>query len=688
MIIDGVYQFSNHILVNSAEFTRTRDEFIRSKKRNRDNPQYTTLHPKYDKAEYEAFWREERRRRKEGYSVGGVRITGHHYNFLNFTQMDRSIRPDGKESKVAAKEMDFPDMWDGHFEMYHAKEEAKKLGLHFLGGKSRTKGFSYVGGADAANTVELNRNKTVILGAFDKAYLTKGDGIFTMAKSCFDFYNKYTEFYHNRLINTNDTIKLGYRLKGDDVDYGHKGQLITASFKNNPAAIRGKRALEVYLEELGTFPNLKGVLSASLPAMEDGGYTTGQLLCWGTGGDDEADWEAFEEVYFNPIPYKFVAFPNIWDNDGGGKVCGYFFPFWKNLIPFIDENGNSKEEVAKEASKAMKQNALDTMTTIAEAKKWIAERADSPNEAFSRSSTNLFSSIILDEWVSEVSQNPKYQNFGRVGQIHSTVDGIKFVPNVLLKQLGHPTHDVINNVPIKPTEDVTGAFVEWHPPVVLANGQIPPIYRVWVDPFGTDKEKKEIRVRDSLMAVYVYERINPYTEHKGDILVGAYVGRPSTLTEADDIVFAIAKRYGGHRCIFFEKDRGTLKKSAEKRKLLHLLEFAPDTNLSKQSTSQRDYGYSMNDSSGVKKHTAALYYKDWLYTVRKVLPDGTERYNLHYINDLGLLRETQKFSLGGNYDRLSAIFVGMYDMHEVNLRPFKANANVRKSNDFFNRKLF
>ena len=140
----GIYTVEYTPLVNTREFTRTAQYFQK-------HGVYTKAHPVYDRAEYEAFWDEEERRRRFGYSVGGVHITGEHYGFLNFAPILRTKNPDDttgtlKEKRharrVGIKQLDFPDFWDGHYQWFTAKRLARNLGRHIIGGKARRKGFS------------------------------------------------------------------------------------------------------------------------------------------------------------------------------------------------------------------------------------------------------------------------------------------------------------------------------------------------------------------------------------------------------------------------------------------------------------------------------------------------------------------------------------------------------------------
>nr|MCK4930287.1 hypothetical protein [Nanoarchaeota archaeon] len=70
---------------------------------------------------YFEYWDEQTKRCKEGYSVGGVFITGDHYAYLNFYPIIKVDLSNTSDSKVASKIEDMPDFWDGDYNYYWAK---------------------------------------------------------------------------------------------------------------------------------------------------------------------------------------------------------------------------------------------------------------------------------------------------------------------------------------------------------------------------------------------------------------------------------------------------------------------------------------------------------------------------------------------------------------------------------------
>ena len=68
------------------------------------------------------YWKVQLDRCTNGYSTGGVRITGHHYFYLNFAQIQIS---EEISEKVAKKKKKMPDFWDGDYNYYWSLEIAR-----------------------------------------------------------------------------------------------------------------------------------------------------------------------------------------------------------------------------------------------------------------------------------------------------------------------------------------------------------------------------------------------------------------------------------------------------------------------------------------------------------------------------------------------------------------------------------
>src|SRR5690554_3849773 len=80
---------------------------------------------------WQMYWEEQLRRCIEGYSVFDDegrehKITGHHYMYLNFTEIQIVVEDDeDDESTVADKETRNPDFWDGDYDYFWSLEIAR-----------------------------------------------------------------------------------------------------------------------------------------------------------------------------------------------------------------------------------------------------------------------------------------------------------------------------------------------------------------------------------------------------------------------------------------------------------------------------------------------------------------------------------------------------------------------------------
>ena len=219
------------------------------------------------------YWTEQLTRCQDGYSSGGVQITGNHYGYLNFGQIkltpefikagedvvaDKHLTPQQRrkvQGQGAAKIVTFPSFWSLDYNYYHVldigrwgadKEYLEGLGLevtilpdhlnggyHIIVGKSRRKGFSYKNGWIAANNYNTIENSVTIIGAFDKKYLYP-EGTMKMANDYVNFFNEHTGWAKARdFTNKIDHKKASYEEKDENnitIEKGYKSTIMALSF--------------------------------------------------------------------------------------------------------------------------------------------------------------------------------------------------------------------------------------------------------------------------------------------------------------------------------------------------------------------------------------------------------------------------------------------------------------------------
>lgn len=653
-----------------------------------------------DSPAYTHFRKQEEDRRRNGYTapckllpngtITNLTISGAHYNFLNYSQIMR-IEPDSIKlgSVTAKKKKGFPRFFGGQYWNYKVREFAKLNGFHLVVGKSRRGGYSYMEGNDSANDINLNPDLVVIHAAYDKKYLTEARAISPMALDQLEFYEKYTPFKRGILSRDLADLELGYKDKSG-ARLGYQSHIFTVSFgPNNPDVAAGKDAYKIKLDELNNAPNLKKFLEITLPTTTTGAYLTGQIIGFGTGGSTEGDWETFEEWFYNPGLYGAMPFENVWDDDARHEVCGFFKPYFEALEGqdefgnfAMDQDGNTNYLVAMRISdkeRQLKRN--EKGVTDSDFVAHCAQYANRPSESFSSSNQNIFTSPELNQQINRL-QSDKSLQFHRDGMIVITEQGhLRFKTNAQLQAEGAVTHPYITKVPFNKGDDVTGCVREWFPPFRDANGKVPDnLYRVWHDPFGADKDKDTITTKNSLGSTFVYLMYNNITRHPGGIIVAEYTGRPESLEEYDRNLANLIEYYNAK--MLFECDRGQVVQHFKTWRKLNRLATEPnftwDTSLQgKQSTK---YGIAMGSGSSNRRINGIGYLREELYQPRQKDETLTNTLNLHYIYSLPLLLELRKWKLKGNFDRVSAMIIGMYDIKETTYNILTKPKPVRNNN--------
>tara|TARA_R110000772_G_C13310328_1_gene440545 strand:+ start:62412 stop:64658 length:2247 start_codon:yes stop_codon:yes gene_type:complete len=685
--VDGETLFtpSSTAFINTSELTKAAQYFEKNKV-------YTKADPIYDKYEYNKFWDEEEKKRKEGLSVAGelfrdkdgtfklrqIHITGEHYGYLNYGRINRipddTLTGDdtagifdefSQQTKAATKEVTFPDFWDGDYYYFKAIELARKLGKHLIVGKSRRKGYSYKNGWIAANRADLYPDSVTGIAAYDADSLYP-KGTFSMADDYLQWIYEHTDWSKRRLRDSKEGyIKFGYKYKSSpSVERGYKSSIIAVPFgPAQPGALRGKDADLIIVEEAGKARNLADFLESTLPTLKAGKYVTGLMIVFGTGGGDENFWEAFEELFYDPESSDFLVFENMFDKDAEGEGAGFFMPDFINKEGFYDKHGNSiVTEAAKYEISIRKR--LKEKGKIEKLKMRSMEYCFSPAEAFSRGSDNIFPKEMIEEQIARIKRNPVIKNIGRSGNLKFNDEGrivfsdSKFMSDDEILKF----HPPVNDLRLKPSKDNHGCFVQFQQPFRV-DGKIPEnLYRIWHDPFGVDKETKDLTNKHSFGCTYVYERVNQYTKTGGGRLVGVYIGRPETTDAYNDILYLLGKYYNAK--IFYEKNVGNTYNHFRQLEELEMLVPEPKSIFDSPdigTLAKVRYGLHINDQ---RKRNGAVYFKDWLLAKVDKDEHGNWKRNIHYIYDINLLRELLKWNLKGNFDRVSTMIVGMYDIKE------------------------
>lgn len=676
---------------------------------------------KVDSIPHRQFRRRECDRRRNGFSapcwqnpdgsIEDVWITGGHYNFLNYTRMERTDESSvivTEHGATAKKIYSFPSFIDAQFWTWQIIEFCRRNGLHLIIDKTRRGGFSYIMAADSSNEVNLSKHKVVIHVAADNKYLIKQGGLSDFAVNNLKFFEEKTPFKRGIYSPTTDSFKLGYRMKnGVEADDSWSSSLLSVSANNNPDCAIGKDAVTIKVEELSTMQNFDEFMNVTEPTTTVGTRTTGTLMAWGTA--TAANMQIFEQNFYNPRAFGFMAFENVFDNDARNEVCGFFKSYAWGLegeidgVKGFDEDGNSNLRIGLQLAARERTEKKKTAKTFAEYLNYLGQRALFPAESFSSASENIFSSEALNKFEDKLRVDNSYKFYTDGELFEDGTKKIYFKSNARIR-IENPdmkTYDYIQGVPRRGNEDPHGCIRVWFAPEYeetyigdrLIRSILPGTYVAVYDPVGIDKDKKEITDRHSHNSIFVIEMPRERNGFKPK-LCAAYYGRTERLEEADEKFYRLCKWYNCIGTGLVEINRGETVSNFRKWKATKYLGYEPlyvwDSAVKeKVSTS---YGY--NIGSGPKKLDGLRLLKEFLYEVIGKNEFGEDIYVFERFLDYQTILELKKFNAEGNFDRISSlILLGIYwkSIDIKGKRELASRKKVTEDNDktdIFNRQWF
>lgn len=621
-----------------------------------------------------------------------VRITGDHYNYLNYGRIERA--PNEKERKQLDKEgrfkvntvEGFPRFWDGDYWNFKIDELIANNSCNLCKAKARRKGFSYKRGSQAANTINANKNVTVTLAADQMDYLTEKGATSYMVKVNLDWYEDKTYWRRGYLSENFDKgIELGYKKsKEGQKAFGFRSKLLSVAIGKNESAAVGKKAIETDFEEAGKCPNLQKALDVMMSNSESGAMRIGTIRVYGTGGTKGANWEAFSNCFYNPGKNDMLPMENIWDANSRHAVCGFFFPQIWDYEPFI-EDGNSllfaswKDDYDKKRGAEKEKDA-------GEYNIYVGQRANSPNEAFTNTQENIFHSPELTNHINAIKYD-KSNHFYEDGWYILDDGRVRFVTKqecIERAIFGSDRfHEYITDVPHNSKTDVHGCIREFYSPIPNDGN----LYFISYDPYRVDKNKEEVSTKNSLASFQVWMRTNSKTPYMGKRLVASYCGRLDTMEAVDKLVLYACLRWNCK--VLYEAGTGELVTNFKKWGYRDKLLKDPSSYINRSVDGPRITGYGIVIGDGDIKLEGMRMVRDFLYEIVGKTSDDTPIYRFNQIYDISFLLELDRFIFGRNADRLSSAIVAMFEFRKDSLllereanSKSKTNNTGRKVNRF------
>jgi hypothetical protein len=681
--------------INSAVFQEDGRRFLRHG--------YYTDAP-FGSKDYNDYWDEQERRILNGYTVGGVRVTGRHYFYLNFCLIKaRPIDPntgaekEGENRKIITlpRFLDHNYYWFNEFEKNSAEgpyQNNQKKGMIIA--KSRRKGFTYqVTGGVYGYNFNFIPASTNILAAYEKGhYKVTLDGIhFTI-----NHINRITDWAKKQgKLSKRDHFRASFVMKNPDtgveIEDGYMSEIQAVSFKDNPFKSIGESTDLMGFEEAGKFEHLLTAYTISEPTFRDGDIMTGVPLIWGTGGDMEKGTKDFAEMYYDPEPYGLAAYENIYDENATGD-CGWFIDdMWyypgfvrkkyyisdkygkqiekEEQLPFVDVQGNSHRVIAEESLDVKREKRRKG--SRAAYNKFITQQPKTPAEAFLRVQGTMFDTIRTSARLAHILTNQKTY-LDSIWKAKLTVDPTAQKINFEYDDKGIPLHDY----PIKDTHQ-PGVIEIYEMPHTLEDGTVPyGRYIAGIDPYDDDESTTK-----SVGSILVLDLLT-------DRIVCHYKGRPATADQFFETCRRILKYYNAIGN--YERNKKGLYGYFYNKASLQLLcdepEILKDKGISKANTIG-------NNSKGTYGSTPVIVYGlqrsyQWMSTRAYGEEEGSEVENLDKIRSVPLLKEIIAWNSDDNFDDVSALIMLMiYREDRLQFKNYVSEKRVKAvtTDPFFDR---
>ena len=532
---------------------------------------------------------------------------------------------------------------------------------------------SYKGGAMLCRNFFLIPGSKSYVYASNKQYLTD-DGILTKAWDYMDFIDSNTAWGKKRQVANTQMRRRASMIVTDDfgnkIEVGYKSEIIGVSLKDNPDSVRGKAGKLILWEEAGTFPELEAAWQIARPSVEQDGIAFGTMIMFGTGGDQGSAVAALRRAFYDPKSFNCLEFENIWDEGAQNRPCGFFVPQHTNLDIrdkegnrlYMDKDGNTIHNKSRDFILGLRKQELENAVSSQQIDRYIAEHSETPAEAFTELSGNIFPKKELQKQLAKIRTNKKIQNHKQVGFL--TEANGEMIWNI-------QTGGDITQYPLPKDTDPKGAIVIWEHPVKNAPFGL---YIAGIDPYDHDQSGT-----NSLGSCIIYKRFQDF-ESYSDIIVAEYTGRPATAEIFYENVRKLLIYYNARAMV--ENQNTGIFTYFNNKHCSYLLADQPDIikDIVNNSSVNRRKGCHMNKEI---KLWGEGKIKEWLEEKR-----NDEQLGLNTILSEPLLEELIQYNDKINVDRIMAFMQVMIYKEQLYNTKVKQKEEEEKKIRLFDKPLF
>jgi len=452
------------------------------------------------------------------------------------------------------------------------------------------------------------------------------------------------------------TAKYEEKVDGNWTEGGSYSFIRHVTYFGNPAAANGFRSAFILDDEIGFHNNLLDTFGQLKQCTEVEGDKFGIIWLTGTGGDMKGGATlAAKEIFYNPEDYNCLVFNDIYENKGN---IGCFIPRWKVLSEYKDSNGNTNEELAKQAWQD-KYNVAKTAKDSSVLDMFLQNDPATPSHAFLSLDGNKYPTAQLQEQLGYLESLPN----GEINKlaIRGTLDCNELGIVTFHPDLDNKLRDC--DYPIK-SNNKKGCVTIYKLPqdTTFLN------YVGGLDPIEAEGKAHEIQSNSVASLVIVSRGM------LGDEIVAEYTGREESLNDTNEIMRRLIIFYNAFT--LYENNFNNFKVYMQSKNQLHFLAKAP--NILKAGVGRLDQ-YGLHATKEGKEEMCG-YTRNWLLE-----KNFTGEINIKSINSIGLLKELLASGEGVNTDRESALKLCIVLKLQLSLNIKKEIVNDNYF-DFFNRR--
>lgn len=615
-----------------------------------------------DSYEWEDIWRDELIRCIDGYSIGGLHISGRLYSYINFGSIELL---EGNYKRIG-----LPRLRDIDLEIDKHIGNAINMRKNIMIVAGRRLGKSYYGSWLNCYYSIFRRSKTLIACGREDKLLTASGMVYNHINGLVN-----TEFYVPILKGTpksvNDGMYLGYSIKDEETnkfrDIYTGGVVWLRNFRDDFTIANGLSTKYVFIDEIGMFDNLKKSYNSMEYCWKEGNINFGFCVLMGTGGDMKRGSKDAYEMFIEPDAYDLLVF-NDKENENI-KISLFIEGYW-SFNEYRDSNGYLNVEKALESERnkrleLMKSNDIDSYYNR------IQYSPLNWREAFLRSDSGYFDSYLVTKQLEYLETNSEVRNKRLIGWLNIDKD------NKVHFDIDLDRKYIESDYPIKKDVDYSKVgVVIYELPERNKDGKIPyGLYIAGLDPYAQDEAPSS----KSLGAIYIYKRMYDVLRGNYNMIVAEYVGRPKTFNEFYEIARRLCIYYNAE-CLYENNIRG-FKEYLENKNSLWVLSREPEIikDIIKDGYVSRQYGIHMTKE--IKLYMIQLI-KDYILGEYED-EDGEKRLNINKIYSIGLLKELLNFNLEDNFDRIIAF--GLCLIKDINMQKLVIKRNSESTDNIFSK---